>query len=76
MIESKKMSDMKDKIRQIVLESRLYKDFSGLTNGILKNQDAAAEALERANKIIEDEAEELAGQVPKLIIKSEKQILF
>ncbi|MBI2485949.1 MAG: hypothetical protein HYW01_03145 [Deltaproteobacteria bacterium] len=61
------MSDMKDKIRQTVLGSRLYKDFSDLTNGILKKQDASVEALERANKIIEDEVEELAEQVHELV---------
>lgn len=61
------MSDMKYKIKQTVLESRLYKDFSNLANGILKKQDASVEALERANKIIEDEVEELAEQVHELV---------
>jgi peptidoglycan hydrolase CwlO-like protein len=61
------MSDMKDKIKRLLLESKLYKDFSNLTNGILKKQDASVEALERANKIIEDEVEELAEQVHELM---------
>ena len=61
------MGDMKDKIKQTVLESRLYNDFSNLANGLLKKQEASVEALERANKIIEDEAEELAEQVHELM---------
>lgn len=61
------MSDVKDRIRQTVLESRLYKDFSNLTNEIMKKQDAGVEALERANKIMEAEAEELAEQVHELM---------
>lgn len=58
---------MKDKIKQTVLESRLYNDFSNLANGLLNKQDVSVEALERANKIIEDEVEELAEQVSQLI---------
>jgi lipopolysaccharide biosynthesis regulator YciM len=61
------MSDIKGRIKQTVRESRLYKDFSTLTNELLKNQ--SAEAVKRANEIIEDEVEELAEQV-SLLIKS------
>jgi hypothetical protein len=63
--KGKLMSDIKDKIRQTVLESRLYKDFSSLTNELLKNQ--GAERIEFANKIIQDEVEELTEQVSLLI---------
>jgi len=64
------MSDIKDKIKQTVLESRLSRDFSNLANELLKKQNASAEVLERANRIIEDEIiEELAEQV-SLLVKS------
>jgi hypothetical protein len=61
------MHDMKDRIRQTLLQSRLYKDFSTLTNEIMKKEDAGIEALERANYIMEDEAEELAEQLHQLM---------
>ena len=53
------MSDIKDRIRETVLKSRLLKDFSSLTNELLKNQ--TVEAIEFANKIISDEVEELSN---------------
>ncbi|MGH7801467.1 MAG: hypothetical protein ACREOW_12735 [Thermodesulfobacteriota bacterium] len=61
------MSDIKDRIRETVLKSRLHKDFSSLTNGLLKNQ--TVEAIEFANKIISDEVEELAEQISTVIKK-------
>ncbi len=61
------MADIKTKIRETVIESRLYKDFSNLTNELLKNQ--TVEAIEFANKIISDEVEELAEQISMLIKK-------
>jgi len=68
--EGESMSDIKDKIKQTVLESRLSRDFSNLANELLKKQNASAEVLERANRIIEDEIiEELAEQV-SLLVKS------
>lgn len=60
------MSDIKDRIRETVLKSRLHKDFSSLTNELLKNQ--TVEAL-KANKIISDEVEELAEQISMLVKK-------
>ena len=67
--EGESMSDIKGKIKRTVLESRLYRDFSNLANELLKKQNASAEVLERANRIIEDEIEELAEQV-SLLVKS------
>jgi len=61
------MSDIKDRIRETVLKSRLHKDFSSLTNELLKNQ--TVEAIEFANKIISDEVEELDEQISILISK-------
>ncbi len=61
------MSDIKDRIRETVLKSRLLKDFSSLTNELLKNQ--TVEAIEFANKIISDEVEELAEQISTVIKK-------
>ncbi len=61
------MSDIKDRIRETVLKSRLLKDFSSLTNELLKNQ--TVEAIEFANKIISNEVEELAEQISILIKK-------
>lgn len=59
------MSDIRDRIRETVLKSRLHKDFSNLTNELLKNQ--TVKAIEFANKIISDEVEELAEQISILI---------
>ncbi len=61
------MTDIRNKIREIVIESRLYKDFSTLTNQLLKNQNV--EAIDFANKIISDEVEELAEQISQIIQK-------
>lgn len=61
------MTDIRNKIREIVIESRLYKDFSSLTNQLLKNQNV--EAIDFANKIISDEVEELAEQISQIIQK-------
>lgn len=64
------MSDIKDKIRFVVRGSRLYKDFSNLTDQLLKNQ--SDEAVESANKIIEGQVEELVEEL-FLLIKDEEQ---
>lgn len=61
------MSNIRDRIREAVLKSRLHKDFSNITNELLKNQ--TVEAIEFANKIISDEVEELAEQISMLINK-------
>lgn len=61
------MSDIKDKIRQTVFSSRLYRNLSNTTNGFLRKQNADAEVLERANRIIEDEVEELVEQISLLV---------
>ena len=61
------MSDMRDRIRQTVLDSRLYKDFSNLTNEIMKKQAAGVAPVERAINIMEDEAEELVEQLHELL---------
>ncbi|KRT65916.1 MAG: hypothetical protein XU11_C0017G0042 [Candidatus Dadabacteria bacterium CSP1-2] len=61
------MSNIRDRIREAVLKSRLHKDFSNITNELLKNQ--TVEAIEFANKIISDEVEELAEQISMLIKK-------
>ena len=60
------MSDIKDRIRETVLKSRLHKDFSIPTNELLKNQ--TFEAIEFANKIISDEVEELSEQISILVV--------
>ncbi|GIW46671.1 MAG: hypothetical protein KatS3mg078_0548 [Deltaproteobacteria bacterium] len=57
------MTEVKEKIKKTVLESRLYKDFSHLTIELLKKQNARAEAIERANEIIQSEVEELATEL-------------
>jgi hypothetical protein len=61
------MSNIRDRIREAVLKSRLHKDFSNITNELLKNQ--TVEAIEFANKIISDEVEELAEQISMLVKK-------
>jgi phosphoribosyl-ATP pyrophosphohydrolase len=57
------MTEVKEKIKKTVLESRLYKDFSHLTVELLKKQNAKAEAIERANEIIQGEVEELVTEL-------------
>ncbi|GBD38150.1 hypothetical protein HRbin37_00395 [bacterium HR37] len=57
------MTEVKEKIKKTVLESRLYKDFSHLTVELLKKQNARAEAIERANEIIQGEVEELVTEL-------------
>ncbi|HEX3036717.1 MAG TPA: hypothetical protein VHT73_16625 [Thermodesulfobacteriota bacterium] len=64
------MGNIKDKIRFVVRGSRLYKDFSNLTDQLLKNQ--SDEAVESANKIIEGQVEELVEEL-FLLIKDEEQ---
>ena len=74
MLECKKkgesMSSVKDKIRFVVTGSRLYKDFSNLTDQLLRNQ--SDEAVESANKIIEGQVEELVEEL-FLLMKDEEQ---
>lgn len=64
------MSDIKDKIKSTVLESRLCRDFSTLATELLKKQNARADAFESTNKIINEEVEELAQQISLLIESS------
>ncbi len=64
------MGDIKDKIRFVVRGSRLYKDFSNLTDQLLKNQ--SAEAVESASNIIEGQVEELVEELSQLMKNEEK----
>jgi hypothetical protein len=59
------VTDIKDRIRETLSQSRLHKDFLTLTNELLKNR--TLESVELANKIISDEVEGLAQEISALM---------